>query len=85
MTSPWRCSGCGIEGRVSTIAVEPRDQRPVLTIVFDYQQSGRPVLVCQLCRDAEALPTPRPRASEPEDGDYDGRKSTPPGGRPGGA
>jgi hypothetical protein len=37
MTSPWRCSGCGIEGRVSTIAVEPRDQRPVLTIVFDYR------------------------------------------------
>jgi hypothetical protein len=37
MTSPRRVSGCGIEGRVSTIAVEPRDQRPVLTIVFDYR------------------------------------------------
>jgi hypothetical protein len=69
MTSPRRFSGCGIEGRVSTIAVEPRDRRPVLTIVFDYRQSGRPVLVCQLCRNAEALPTPRPRASEPKDGD----------------
>jgi hypothetical protein len=66
--SPWKCAACGVPGKISTITVAPGDTRPVLRISFS-GANGRPMLPCALCRDAEALPTPRPRASVPTDGD----------------
>jgi len=49
-----KCAGCGIEGRAPTIEVAPGDQRPVLRPAFNYYPDGRPALICDLCREAEA-------------------------------
>jgi hypothetical protein len=46
MTSPWQCASCGVPGRISTIAVDPKDTRPILRIDFG---SGKPRLLCHLC------------------------------------
>jgi hypothetical protein len=60
-----RCAGCGVPGRIATIAADPdpADQRPVLHLVFGGPDKG-PTLLCPRCRLQEvANPIPHPPAS----------------------
>jgi hypothetical protein len=59
-SSPWKCAACGTPGRISTITSAPADNRPVLKIAFG-REGGRPMLLCDLCRAAEARPTQQPQ------------------------
>jgi hypothetical protein len=51
MTAAHVCAGCGVRGRLPTIA-EPKDERrPALRLVWT---KDGPKLMCALCREAEA-------------------------------
>jgi hypothetical protein len=45
------CAGCGVKGRVSTIAEPQDDRRPILRIAWT---KDGPKLMCALCRAGEA-------------------------------
>jgi hypothetical protein len=61
--SPWRCAGCNIEGRISTIASGGHvDPRPILRVVFGGGPNDAPRLLCALCRPSEVRqPDPQPQ------------------------
>jgi hypothetical protein len=61
--SPWTCAGCGAPGRISTIAVDPKDTRPVLRVSFG-SAGEKPALLCSLCRTAKGRGTSTPPTIE---------------------
>jgi hypothetical protein len=47
-----RCTACGSEGRIPTIAIPPADPRPVLRLAFRFDGPG--LLCAPRCREERA-------------------------------
>jgi hypothetical protein len=56
--SPHRCRGCNVIGRLSLADPDPRDERPVLRIVWG-GPNDKPRLLCNLCSPADVTAEPQ--------------------------